>query len=238
MIPLSALITMGLAGCANDDNAASDKRDNNAASPMGYYSNENHPNGNNGFLADNDGPLPELMDHNLGSEGQTANEQRRKQLQTRNENGNPTNPTRPLADHDHNFFQRDNRFSTSDANYHGHLNQRIGTTGTATNPENQDNVTGQIKRQVATVDNVRQVRSVLYGNSVVISVDLVNNQREKETKSAIQKAVKPFVGGRSVQVINDDGILGRDRNGPDNNRNNDIQHYEHNGNKEVKNPSP
>jgi spore cortex protein len=111
-------------------------------------------------------------------------------------------------------------------------------TGTATNPEFQDNATGQIKRQVAAVDNVQQVRSVLWGNSVVIAVTLENNDQEKETKRAIQNAVKPFVGGRSVQVLTDEGILGRDRNGPDHNRNNDIQHYEHNGNKEVKNPSP
>ena len=121
------------------------------------------------------------------------------------------------------FFQRDNRFSTSDTNYHGHMNQRIGTTKIETDPEFQDNVTGKIKRKVAGIDNVQQVRSVVYGNIVTVSVDLVNNKREDETARAIRNAVKPYVNGRSVQVITDDGALGRDRN-----RNNDIQHEEHN----------
>ncbi len=68
------------------------------------------------------------MDHTLGNE--RANDQNRNNriLQNKDENGNPGNPTKPLADKDRNFFQRDNRFSTSDVNYHGHLdnpNSRI-----------------------------------------------------------------------------------------------------------------
>jgi len=223
MIPLSALIAVGLTGCTNDE--AGGKTQKNAAQPMGYYSNENHPDGSNGFLRDNDGPLPEVMDHSFGDEDQTINENRQKQLQQRDENGNPPNPTKPLADHDHNFFKRDNAFSTSDVNYHGHLNQRMGNTGTTTNPETQDRITANIKRKVAAVDNVDQVRSVLYGNSIIVSVKLADNDHTEETKKEIEKAVKPYANGRSVQVILDDGAIGRDRN-----RNNDIQHEEHNGN--------
>lgn len=222
MIPLSALLALGLSGCAKDDQAESDKKNQNYAQPIGYYSNENHPEGRNGMLSDNDGPLPEAMDHTIGDEDREINDARKRDLRDKDENGNPRNPTKPLANHDHNFFQRDNQFSTSDANYHGHMNQRMGKTGTTTNPEFQDNAKGTIKNKVAAIDNVRQVRSVVYGNSVIVSVDLVDNKRSDDTKRAIQNAVKPYVGGRQVQVITDDGALGRDRN-----RNNDIQRPEH-----------
>jgi spore cortex protein len=226
MIPLSALIAVGLSGCANDDRAAMDKDHKNMGQPVGYYSDENHKNGSNGMPGDNDGPFTELMDHTLGVENQISNEEHRKQLRQRDENGNPPNPTKPLANHDHNFFQRDNQFSTSDANYHGHLNQRLGNTGTTTKPEFQDRVTARIKSKVADVENVREVRSVVYGNHVMVSVKLNNNKRAEETKRAIQTAVNPMVNGKSVQVIIDDGALGREGN-----RNNDSQRLEPNSRK-------
>ncbi|MDM5330870.1 YhcN/YlaJ family sporulation lipoprotein [Neobacillus sp. CF12] len=226
MIPLSALLAVGLSGCANDDRAAMDKDNKNMGQPVGYYSDENHKNGSNGMPGDNDGPITEFMDHNLGVENQSINEDRRKQFGDRDENGNPPNPTKPLADHDHNFFQRDNQFSTSDANYHGHLNQRLGNTGTTTKPETQDRLTERIKSKVAGIENVREVRSVLYGNSIMVSVKYHNNKRAEETKRAIQNAVKPLAGGKSVQVITDDGALGREGN-----RNNDSQLLEPNSRK-------
>jgi spore cortex protein len=226
MIPLSALLAVGLSGCANDDRAAADKDNKNMGLPVGYYSDENHKNGSNGMPGDNDGPVTEYMDHNLGVENQSNNEERRKRFSDRDKNGNPPNPTKPLANHDHNFFQRDNKFSTSDANYHGHLNQRLGNTGTTTKPESQDRITERIKGRVADVENVREVRSVLFGNSVMVSVKLENGKNTEETKRAIQDAVQPLAGGRSVQVIIDDGALGREGN-----RNNDSQRLEPNSRK-------
>jgi spore cortex protein len=226
MIPLSAILAVGLSGCANDDRAAMDKDHKNLGQPVGYYSNENHKNGSNGMPSDNDGPFTEMMDHNLGDEDQVNNEERRKRFSERDGNGNPPNPTKPRANRDKNFFQRDNRFSTSDANYHGHLNQRLGNTGTTTNPEYQDRVTERIKGEVADVDNVREVRSVLYGNSIMVSVKLADNDRAEETKRAIKNAVKPYANGKSIQVMTDDGALGREGN-----RNNDSQRLEPNSRK-------
>ena len=63
MIPLSAIIAVGLAGCANDDRAAMNKDNKISGNPVGYYSNENHKESPNGYPTDNDGPITELMDH-------------------------------------------------------------------------------------------------------------------------------------------------------------------------------
>jgi spore cortex protein len=212
MIPLSVLMLAGVSGCANDKDTSTANNSNN--NPLGYYSNENHRATNNGFLRDNDGGITEMMDHNLGDEGRLDNENRRKMLQEKDENGHPKNPTTPLAKTDRNWFQRDNRFSTSDVNYHGHLNKDIGNTnqGSVTDPGTQERITDQIRHRVRDIDNVRSIRSVSYGNIVRVSVKLYDQDKAAETKRAIKNAVRPLANGRSVKVITDEGALGRDRN--------------------------
>lgn len=210
MIPLSFSLLLGVTGCTNDNNRAGNG--NNVARPMGYYSNENHANNDYGFLRDNDGTLTEIMDHNLGAEDQAVNKKTRSQLQTRDENGNPPNPTVPRAKTDRNFFQRDNRFSTSDLNYHGHLSTKNGNNGVVTNPNFQDRFTAKIRNKVENIDNVRNVRSVAYGNTVIVSVSLHDNDQAAKTKRAIKNAVQPYAKGKTVQVITDEGTIGRDRN--------------------------
>lgn len=206
MIPLSATLMLGLAGCANDN------KNNNSLRSVGYYSNENHPTSDNNLLRDNDGALTEMMDHTLGDEDQVTNQKRRKQLQSRDENGHPKNPTTPLASKDRNFFQRDNRFSTSDMNYHGHLNVKNGNNGIATDPNFQDNFTNKVRNKVETIPNVKNVRSVAYGNTVIVSVELINEDKAAATRRAIKNSVKPYANGRTVTVLTDEGTLGRDRN--------------------------
>ncbi len=214
MIPLASLMIVGVSGCGhdNDRNAGANDSNRNSVRTIGYYSNENHPDYSNSFFRDNDGPITEMMDHTLGDEDRDINKQRRDMLQTRDENGHPVNPTKPLASRDRNFFQRDNRFSTSDMNYHGHLNRNIGNTGVAVDHEFQEDVTNAIRNKVANVDNVRSVRSVAYGNSVWISVKLMDDTRAADTKRAIKKAVSPDVKGKTIEVITDEGALGRERN--------------------------
>lgn len=212
MIPLSATLILGVAGCASDNNRAGVSNNNNSVQPMGYYSNENHANNDYELLRDNDGAVTDIMDHNLGEEDQSINKQTKKKMQTRDENGNPKNPTTARANQDRNFFQRDNRFSMSDMNYHGHLSTNINNTGVATNPNFQDKVTNQIRSAVADLENVQDVRSVAYGNTVIVSVKLADQSKSAETKKVIKNAVKPYANGRSVTVLTDEGALGRDKN--------------------------
>jgi spore cortex protein len=212
MIPLSVMI-FALSGCAANKNLAGVKEQSqNLARPIGYYSNEDHPSAGNGLTTDNDGPMTELMDHTLGAEGEIAGDKRRRTLQTRDENGNPPNPTQPLASHDRNFLQRDNRYSTSDVNYHGHLNRRLGNAGVVTDPGFQDSVSAKIRQKVETVKNVRNVRAVAYGNTVIVSVNLINHNKAAETKKAVRNAVKPYADGKAITVLTDEGSFGRDRN--------------------------
>ena len=134
-----------------DNNRAGNEKNTNPVKPIGYYSNENHSNTGNQLFRDDDGAVTEIMDHTLGDEDKVINEQKRKQLQKRDENGNPKNPSKPLAVKDTSFFKRDNRFSISDTNYHGHLSQNSGNSGVTTDPNFQDNFSNKVGKKVAAI---------------------------------------------------------------------------------------
>lgn len=213
MIPLSALMIFGAAGCANDNNRASvNEKMKNSLNPVGYYSNENHPESEYGYFRDNDGAVTDMMDRAVGDEDLAVKDRERQHLQSKDDNGNPKNPTMPLADHDRYWFKRDNRFSTSDMNYHGHLNRNTANSGTATNQHVEEDISDRIRGRVADIDNVRSIRSVTYGNNVMVSVKLADPDRAEETKRAIKNAVVPFANGKPVQVEIDDGTIGREKN--------------------------
>ncbi|EIJ79017.1 spore cortex protein CoxA [Bacillus methanolicus PB1] len=214
IVSFAALLTTGLTGCGNDDEAAVQNRYSNRGQAMGYYSNENHEqgNGNVNILNDNDGPITEMMDHTFGAEGREARRERNKMLQVKDENGNPQNPSAPLANYDRNFFQRDNRFSRSDANYHGHLDDNTRQPSSSYYTAYEGELADKIGDVTASVRNVEDVRSVAYGSDVLIAVDLTDYSKEEETKRNIREAVQPYLKGRSCTVVTDEGTFSRIRN--------------------------
>ncbi|SFA94484.1 MULTISPECIES: YhcN/YlaJ family sporulation lipoprotein [unclassified Bacillus (in: firmicutes)] len=200
-VPASAILTLCLAGCG-DKNSAQD-RYSDTAQPMGYYSNEDHQKsgGNARMLDDNDGAITEMLDHSAGDESNNVRNRELKAMQNRDENGNPINPTKPYAKRDRNFFAHDNRYQDSDLNYHGHLN----TAGHApeTNQYNAD-LSERIERSVDRVENVEDVRAVVYGDDVLVAAKLMNNNNEKETIRAIKKETSALVSGRNIKVATDE----------------------------------
>jgi len=195
LFPIIGVLSIGLAGCGNDESAVQD-RNTERAQPFGYYSNENHHNGGNvQILDDNDGPITEMMDHTLGTEGTND---RRQILDVKDENGNPSNPTLPLAENDRNFFERDNRFSRSDANYHGQLDgNQAGVMGTK---RNQTRIQGTNDRS-SNLDQVRtQNNRVKDGNQTRIqSTSPTVNDVNLSTK--LNKTVLSVANVKEVQSI-------------------------------------
>jgi spore cortex protein len=122
------------------------------------------------------------------------------------------NPSSPLADYDKNFYQRDNRFSRSDANYHGHLDDNTKEARRSYYTAYEGELAEKIGDETAAVRNVEDVRSVVYGSDVLIAVDLSDYSREEQTKQDIQQAVSPYLRGRSCTVVTDEGTFSRIRN--------------------------
>jgi spore cortex protein len=210
MLPLASLMMFGLAACnGNNENAAQD-RNASPAQPLGYYSNEK---GNEvDVMDDREGAVTEIFDHNFGKEGRVSRDKKRMMLQSRDEDGNPPNPTVPRADHDHNFFQRDNRFSRGDANYHGHLDNNKSQPKIYNNTKEDNEMARKVGLAAASVDNVDKVRSIIFGEDVEIAVDYKDDSLEKQTKKEIRKAVRPYIEGRELRITKDEGTFSRNRN--------------------------
>jgi spore cortex protein len=196
-IPVATLFVLTVAGCAGNNRADVKNRYNDNARPIGYYSNENHPNQSPRVFTDNDGPITEMADHSLGDEGRNTN------IKTRNINNSPPNP----------FFDKQGTVPNRNDNATVQRNNRI-PAGTNKNGEISD----QIRKKAASVSNVRDVRSVVYGSNVYISVQLLDKTRAKQTKQAIRKAVRPYTDGRAVTVITEEGTFDNEQN-----INNDLQ---------------
>ncbi|NKE06414.1 spore cortex protein CoxA [Bacillus selenatarsenatis] len=211
-LPIASLLTIGLAACNDNNDAAIQDRNADHGQPLGYYSNEK---GNEiDVMDDREGGITEIFDHNFGKEGLAGENRKRAMLQSRDENGNPPNPTIPRSDHDHNFFQRDNKYSRGDLNYHGHLSEHRGS-GKAriySNNEQDNEMARKVGIAAESVDNVDKVRSVLFGREVEITVSYKDKLQKKQTDKKIKKAVLPYTEGRVLRVIEDEGTFSRSRN--------------------------
>ncbi|WP_456273902.1 YhcN/YlaJ family sporulation lipoprotein [Bacillus sp. AK031] len=204
LIPLSSALFLG--ACNGAEEAAQNQ--NNAYEPMGFYSNQGHGNDDD----HRDGPLTEWYDHSVGREGQAIRESKRQYLQVKDEDGNPQNPSKPLAENDRNFFLNDSRASHGDANYHGHLDDNTRKARRSYYTAYEGELAEKIGDVTASVQNVNDVRSVTYGTDVLIAVDLDDHSKFEETKRDIEKAVKPYLNGRTVTVAADEGTFSRLRN--------------------------
>ena len=211
-LPIASLLTIGLAACNGNNDAAVQDRNADRGQPLGYYSNEK---GNEiDVMDDREGAVTEIFDHNFGKEGLAADNQKRSMLQSRDENGNPPNPTVPRSDHDHNFFQRDNKYSRGDLNYHGHLSEHKGSgkARTYSNNEQDNEMARKVGVAAESVENVDKVRSVLFGREVEIAVSYKDKSQKKQTDEKIKQAVLPYTEGRVLRIIEDEGTFSRSRN--------------------------
>ena len=210
LVTTACLLTFGLAGCGNNESAVQE-RNVKKTQPLGYYSNENHDNGDENFFSDNDGPIPEALDHSFGSESKNKRGRGSQILEVRDEKENLDNQKTPINTTDGYMLQRDNRFSTSDANYHGHLNGKNNRARSSYYTAYEGELAEKIGDVTASVHNVKDVRSAVYGDDVLIAVDLNDYLQEERTKQQINKAVKPYLKGRTVTVVTDEGTFSRVR---------------------------
>lgn len=212
ILPIASLLTVGLAACNGNDEAAVQDRNADRGQPLGYYSNEK---GNEiDVMDDREGAITEIFDHNFGKEGLAADNRKRAMIQSKDGNGNPPNPTVPRSDHDHNFFQRDNKYSRGDLNYHGHLSEHKGSgkAQTYSNNEQDNKMAREVGIAAESIDNVDKVRSVLFGREVEIAVTYKDKSQKKQTDKKIKKAVLPYTEGRVLRIIEDEGTFSRTRN--------------------------
>ncbi|MBE3569163.1 MAG: YhcN/YlaJ family sporulation lipoprotein [Bacillales bacterium] len=201
------MVVLSLAACSGGEDAYGGDRPN--YHPKGVFSNEGHGGDTNDR---HDGPMTELYDHSIGKEGQAIREHKRRYLQVRDENGNPPNPTVPLAKDDKNFWARDNQFSRKEINYHGHLQTQLPETKNSYYHAYEGKLAEKLAARAANVNHVQDARAVIYGKDVIIAVIPENGSAKEKVKSSVKKAVQPYVNGRRCTVVTGIGNFGRVRN--------------------------
>lgn len=188
------ILTYWLTACGNNQ-ATENNRQGNPL-PMGYSSNEKHEEsgGNANWLnEDNDGPITEIMDHTFGGEGQENNLRGVNNEATRGGN------------------RRNTLFSRDDKNYHGHLNDNNGGARSSYYTAYNGVMTRQIVNATKSVENVVDARAVVHEDEIMVGAVLENRSRENETKTAITRAVKPYLNGKALTIVTDESIFSRIR---------------------------
>ncbi|WP_445490160.1 YhcN/YlaJ family sporulation lipoprotein [Niallia sp. 03133] len=172
-----------LTGCGIQDEEANNKK-LNTAKPLGYYSNEHHEDNKGGNARvldgeDNDGPITEIMDHTYGEEGN------QRDYQARNINNVNNN------------------------------NDTINWNEGAENDRNDNNINdvydtdlaGQIENAAEKVNNVQDVRTAVYGDRVIVAIQVKDNKNKDDAKQKTNEVIKPLINNKNVDVVTDKGIF-------------------------------
>lgn len=190
---------IGLTGCnTNDETALQDNRTKRTM-PIGYYSNENHENnGGNAIIlegSDNDGPAVEIMDHTLGKESETN----RKVMRSSNSDSE-SNSLAPVKN-PNNQRKVTPYIGQGDYNYHGHLNNMNSTLRQSYYKGYEGKFAERVTAAVKGVENVKDARTIVYKNNVIVGVQLADGNLAEETKRNIQQVIQRHVDGRTVYYV-------------------------------------
>ncbi len=194
-------LVIGLAGChTNNETALQDKRTDRTL-PIGYYSNENHEKSGNGGNAiilegsDNDGPAVEIMDHTMGKESETN-----KRVMRSNNSASAPNPSAPLIDAKNARFG-DPSLGGSDINYHGHLNNANSTQRKSYYNGYDGKLAEEVTTAAKSVENVKDARTIIYENNVIIGLQSRNGNLDEATKRNVHQAIRHHVADRNIYYV-------------------------------------
>lgn len=172
-------LSVCLTGCGISDEEANNKEINNAK-PMGYYSNEHHErnNGGNARILDNE-----------DNDG-------------------------PLVEMmDHTLGEEGQTDISTVQNVNNHRQKRASINEEMTNRGNRMDVAydnqlaKNIDQKSASVKNIKDAHSLVYGNNVVLAVQMYDQSEIDATKKRLEKKIKPYVDNKSISIVTDQGIF-------------------------------
>lgn len=179
--PVLLTLSFGLTGCGVNEDQTADRNRLNNTRQIGYYSNEQHE-GNNGVgNADNDGPITEMMDHTFGDEGNTNGSN------VRNVNNRNRTNVRNVNNHNN----RDN-VNINDQN------ERVSY---------DTELAEKISDRVTKMDNVKNARTLVYGENVLVALEVENTKNVAKTKAQVKDKLNDSLNGRDISIITDRGIF-------------------------------
>ncbi|MFT8323309.1 MAG: YhcN/YlaJ family sporulation lipoprotein [Bacillus sp. (in: firmicutes)] len=170
-------LSICLTGCGIQDEEANNKK-LNAAQPLGYYSNEHHEDNNNGVNA-------RILDGEDNDGPVTeimdhtfGEEGEQRDSIVRNINNNRT---RNQDNWQNNQVEKENSYDAALAN--------------------------KIDAAAGKVANVQEVQSVVYGNRVLVAIQVKNSENIETTKNKTQREINSYTDNKDVSIVTDKGIF-------------------------------
>lgn len=101
-----------------------------------------------------------------------------------------------------NLDYKNDSYSKKDVNYHQHLNKPLNSKSSYYTSYEGDLV-DRINQQVNSVQHVKEVRSLIIKEDVIVSVLLDDSHVEKQVKGEINRKIKPLIQNRSLHITTD-----------------------------------
>ena len=94
-------------------------------------------------------------------------------------------------------------YPKSDKNYHKHMSKSL-TAKSSYYTSYEGNLVERIDRQVQSIPHVKEARSLVTNEDIIVSVLLDDNREEKNVKSEITNKIKPFTQNRTIHITTDE----------------------------------
>jgi len=180
---ISAYLLLGLSvcltGCGISDEEANNKEVNNAK-PMGYYSNEHH-------------------EKNHGGNARILDEE------------DNDGPLVEMMDHALGEEGQADAFTAENVNNDKQIRQNrqeeILTKENKTTVAYDHPLARVIDEKAKSVKNVQDAHSLIYGDNVILAVQMYNKEKMAVTKKSLEKKLKPHIDNKKMSIVTDQGIF-------------------------------
>ncbi|PKG24418.1 YhcN/YlaJ family sporulation lipoprotein [Niallia nealsonii] len=87
------------------------------------------------------------------------------------------------------------------------LNEEITNKEERTDAAYDNQLAKNIEKKSASVKNVKKAHSLVYGNNVVLAVQMYDKGEIDATKKRLEKKIKPYIDNKSISIVTDQGIF-------------------------------
>lgn len=117
--------------------------------------------------------------------------------------GNQDNdgPLTEALDHTFGSEGKQNRADTSN-----NLNARTENIGNRVDVYDTE-LADKINKAVLKVNNVKDVRTLVYEDNVLVALEVDNRATSKNTRSAVRKEIDSYINGKEASIVTDKGIF-------------------------------
>jgi spore cortex protein len=195
-ITVSSAVVLLITACSQNESIPKKNKENSFQS-VGYT------NGGKGI--DHDGPMMELLDYSTGSADH---------IYDNNfllPSGHPDAYGKYTSSPEKEYTNTNQNPYIRDINYHGHLNDESSAARSSYYNAYEGRLADDVTRAADSVPNIRDARTIVDRNNIIVSLVLKNQDQREKTKREAEAAAAPYAKGRNLVVFTDIGTYYRVR---------------------------